>query len=374
MGSMALWRLAHRGISALGFEQFELGHDRGSGHGESRMIRTAYYEGSEYVPLVRSAFALWRELEQETRSDLLRMTGGLMIGRRDAPLLAGTLRSIRRHDLPHEVLGHREALQRYPQHRLETEEIMTYEGDAGVLRPEAAIVAAARRAEALGARILPKTRVSSIRVEGDSVAVEAEGVAYRGHRAIVCAGPWLSKFLPELQLPLGVERQVMLWMPIQEAEEFAPNRFPPFLHERDGHCLFGMPSLDGKTVKIMIHHEGRSADPDLLDRGLHPSDAQPVAQLLESCLAGVGTVPIRFQVCMYTNTPDRHFVLGLLSNASPVVLVGACSGHGFKFAPVIGEIAADLALHGETSHGIASFSPSRWTGDYNRGLRSPWKP
>jgi sarcosine oxidase len=361
MGSMALWRLAQRGVSAIGFEQFELGHDRGSAHGESRMIRTAYYEGSEYVPLVRSAFALWRDLEQQTRSDLLTMTGGLMIGRRDGPLLAGTLRSIRQHDLPHQLLDHREALQRYPQHRLETEEILTYERDAGVLRPEAAILAAAKQAEALGARIVSTTKVSSLRVEGDGVAVEAGGVAYHAHRAVVCAGPWLSKLLSELKLPLEVERQVMLWMPIQRAEEFSPDRFPPFLHERDGHYLFGMPSFDGRTVKIMIHHEGRAADPDLFDRGLHRSDVQPVAQLLESCLAGVGTVPPRFEVCMYTNTPDGHFLLGSLSNARPLVLVGACSGHGFKFAPVIGEIAADLALHGETSHSIANFSPSRWT-------------
>jgi sarcosine oxidase len=359
---MALWRLARRGVSAVGFEQFEPGHDQGSGHGESRMIRTAYYEGPEYVPLVRSAFGLWRELERETQSDLLTMTGGLMIGRREGPLVAGTLRSVRQHGLLHELLDARDALDRYPQHRLSGEEVAVYEKDAGVLRPEAAILAATRRAEALGARIVRRTRVTSLRVEGDGVAVDAGGVMYRGRRAVVCAGPWLSKLLPELGLPLEVERQVMLWMPVRDAEEFSPARCPPFLHEREGRYLFGVPTLDGETVKIMIHHEGRAADPDLLDRALHPDDVQPVARLVESCLAGVGTAPSRYQVCMYTNTPDWHFALGLLSEASPVVVVSACSGHGFKFAPVIGEVAADLALHGETPYPIAEFSLGRWKG------------
>jgi sarcosine oxidase len=207
-----------------------------------------------------------------------------------------------------------------------------------------------------------RTRVTSLRVERDGVAVQAGGVVYRGRRAVVCAGPWLSKLLPELGVPLEVERQIMLWMGVREAEEFSPARCPPFLHERDGHYLFGVPTLDGETVKIMIHHEGQPADPDLLDRRLHPGDVQAVARLVESCLVGVSAAPTRYQVCMYTNTPDRHFALGLLPEASAVVQVSACSGHGFKFAPVIGEAAADLALHGETAHPIAGFSPGRWKG------------
>jgi sarcosine oxidase len=358
MGSLALWRLASRGVAALGLEQFAPGHDRGSGHGESRMTRTAYFEGPEYVPLVQAALPLWRELEAEAGVELLTMTGGLMIGRPDGELVGGALRSARAHGLACELLGAAEAAARFPQHRLARDEVALWEEDAGVLRPERAIRAAAERAVALGAELVTGVRVTAIEADGDGVAVRTGDAVHRARHAIVCAGPWLGRLLPELGLPLDVERQVMTWFPAADPALFAPDRFPVFVHERADRAAYGLPSLDRATVKVAIHHGGRGGDPDALDRAVTEADMAPAAAYVAEVLPGLTPVPSRAVVCMYTNTPDLHFVVG---PAGPpgVTVVAACSGHGFKFAPVMGEIAADLALAGRTAHDIAGFSPAR---------------
>lgn len=368
MGSMALWRLARRGAAAVGLEQFTPGHDRGSGHGESRMTRTAYFEGPEYVPLVQAALPLWRELEAEAGAELLTMTGGLMIGRPDGELVAGALRSARAHGLACELLDPAGAAERFPQHRLAPDEVALWEAGAGVLRPERAIRAAAGRAAALGAELVTGVRVTAIEADGDGVAVRAGDAVYRARRAIVCAGAWVGRLLPAAGLPVVVERQVMTWFPAADPASFAPERFPVFVHERAGRAGYGLPTLDGATVKVAIHHGGAPADPDAVDRTVTDADVAPAAAFVAETLPGLTPVPSRAEVCLYTNTPDLHFVVGP-AGPSGVTVVSACSGHGFKFAPVIGEIAADLALDGRTAHDIAGFSPARFspTGPAPRG-------
>jgi sarcosine oxidase len=360
MGSMALWRLARRGASVLGLEQFAPGHDRGSGHGESRMIRTAYFEGPEYVPLVQAAFPLWRELEAEAGVELLTVTGALMIGRPAGELVSGALRSAREHGLACEVLGPADAAARFPQHRLAPGEVALWEEAAGVLRPERAIRAAAERAVALGARLVTGTRAEAVEVdEGGSVTVRAGGAAYRAPQLVVCAGPWLGGLLPGLGLPLSVERQVMTWFPARDAALFAPERFPPFIREREGPFGYGLPALDGATVKVAFHHGGGRADPDALDREVAEAELAPVAAFVAETLPDLVPRPARAVVCMYTNTPDEHFVVGA-PGLPGVTVLGGFSGHGFKFAPVLGEIAADLALDGRTAHPVDGFSPLRF--------------
>jgi sarcosine oxidase len=360
MGSMALWRLARRGVAAVAFEQFAPGHDLGSGHGESRMTRTAYFEGPEYVPLVQAALPLWRQLEAEAGVELLTMTGGLMIGRRDGGLVPGALHSARAHGLACELLGPGEAAARFPQHRLAAGEVALWEEGAGVLRPERAIRAAAGRAVALGAELVTGVRVTAIEPDAYGVTVRAGDAVHRARHAIVCAGPWLGRLLPDVGLPLEVERQVMTWFPAPDPAAFAPDRFPVFVHEGGERTGYGLPSLDGATVKVAIHHGGRPGDPDALERAVTESDVAPAAAFVADTLRGLTPVPSRGVVCMYTNTPDRHFVVGEVGPAS-VTVVSACSGHGFKFAPVMGEIAADLALEGRTTHDIGRFSPARFS-------------
>lgn len=359
MGSMALWHLAGRGVAAVGLEQFSPGHDLGSGHGESRMTRTAYFEGPEYVPLVQAALPLWRRLEAEAGADLLTVTGGLMIGRPDGELVAGSLRSARAHGLPCELLGPAEAGLRFPQHRLAADEVALWDEGAGVLRPEPAIRAAAERARALGAELVVGARVTAIEADAGGVTVRAGDATYRAGQAIVCAGAWLGRLLPDLGLPLQVERQVMTWFPATDPAAFAPDRFPVFVHERGDRAGYGLPSLDGATVKVAVHHGGRAGDPDGLDRTVTEADIAPAAAMVADTLLGLTPVPSRAVVCMYTNTPDLRFAVGRVGPS--LTVVSACSGHGFKFAPVLGEIAADLALDGRTAHEVAGFSPLRFS-------------
>src|SRR5438105_730700 len=207
MGACTLWRLAARGVQAVGFEQFQPGHDRGASHGETRIIRTAYYEGAEYVPLVRAAFGLWRELEAGAGRQLLTMTGALMIGSPDSELVSGASRSAGEHHLEHEVLDAATVEQRFPQHRLEAGEVALYEKDAGVLRPDACVAAAATMAERLGAE-----------VRSGSPAPSLDELEASYDQVVVCAGAWLPRLVPGLAI--SVERQVMAWFQPRDVAEF----------------------------------------------------------------------------------------------------------------------------------------------------------
>ncbi len=358
-GSAVLWRLAARGIKVIGVEQFEPGHDRGSGHGESRIIRTAYHEHPAYVPLVREAWRLWRSLERESGAAVLTRTGALMIGPSGGELLRGVASAIGAHDLDHEWLDAEACGRRFPQHRLAPTEEAVFEPDAGFLRPEPAIRTMAARATVAGAVLLTGRRVGAVEPVSRGVRVALDDEAIIARHAIVCAGPWVAGLLPALREKLQVERQVQAWLPVHDAALYGAERFPVFIRERAGHFLYGVPAVDGKAVKVGIHHEGAAVDPDAIDRRVRDADLSTVSSLVAALLDGVNPVPSHAAVCMYTNAPDGHFVIGRVSGLGNVTVVSACSGHGFKFAPVVGEIAADLALDGNTARPIALFDPSR---------------
>lgn len=359
MGSAALWQLASRGVPALGFEQFEPGHDRGAGHGETKIYRTAYGEGPEYVPLVIAALPLWRRLEEETGRPLLTMNGGLMIGPLESPFIAGVLESVGRYDLVHDVLDPEQAERRFPQLRMAPHEHAVWEPRAGFLRPELAVVAATERARRLGATIVSGARVTSVLDHGDHVEIEAGGRSYRVERAIVASGAWFLKVLDAPGAPFWVERQVQGWFPVEDPALYHPERFPIFSRVIGADNWYGFPSLDGRAVKVAFHHHGGArSDPDQLDRQVHQSDVEPLAEVLTAGLRGVGPDPVRTQVCMYINTPDEQFVVGPLPDAPRIVCAGPMAGHGFKFSTIIGAAAADLATTGRTDHPIETFSPA----------------
>lgn len=362
MGSMALWRLAARGANVIGLEQFGVAHDRGSSHGESRIIRTAYFENPRYVPLVQQAFTLWRQLEQESNAKLLTMTGALMIGLENNPLLAGTLASVREHHLSHELLDAERMLERFPAHVVPPDEIAIYEEDAGFLRPEDAISTAIQRAEALGATIHLQTPVERLEIDEKGVRVTAAGETYRARHVIVSVGAWLGGFLPDLKLPLQVERQVVGWFSLREPKRYQPERFPVYMHHlQSGRMHYGFPSLDGETIKVALHHDGvLLTDPSQVDRTVHQEDLEPIQMFVEGYLQGVEPRALRSQVCMYTNTPDGDFLVGHVPGMPRVTVLGGFSGHGFKFSPVIGDAAADLALEGQTAYPIDFFSLARF--------------
>lgn len=359
MGSMAAWRLARRGAKVVALEQFEPGHDRGSGHGESRIIRTAYFEGPDYVPLVREAFTLWRQLEAETGESLLTMTGGLMIGREDTALVRGVLRSVREHGLAHRILGANEVRQAYPQLGVRDDEIAVFEEAAGLLRPELAIRTAARRATELGAQILTGSPVEALDARGGLLRLRAGGGRLESRRGVVCAGAWSPTLLPGLRLPIRVQRKVLTWFEAEDPPLFATGRFPIFIWERQGLQWYGVPSLDSRTVKVSLHGGGQDAEPDTLDRAPRADDFEPISSVVAETIRGLRPEVARAEVCMYSLTPDEHFIVDRMPDAAGVVLLAGFSGHGFKFAPVLGEVAADLCLTGATERGIEGFRLDR---------------
>lgn len=362
MGSLALWQLARRGVKAIGFEQFEPGHDRGSGHGESRIIRSCYAEGLQYVPLVQAAFPLWRQLEEETATELLTENGALFLGRLDSGFVQGAQATADHHGLPYDILDPDTVQRRYPPHRLEPGEIGFLDLKAGFLRPELSVRTAVARAVQLGAEVVAPARVQAIQERGDVVEVRTDSRTYRAGQVIAAVGAWVGKLLPGLGLPTWVERQVMVWYPARRPEEFTPDRFPIFIRDRGAPDLtwYGFPSLDGATVKVAIHHDGLEADPDSLDRDVHEADYEAVTTLVRRAIPGLEPVPVRGKVCMYTNTPDGHFIIGRPPGTSRLVMLGPMAGHGFKFAAVVGAIGADLATEGSTGLPIDAFSPARF--------------
>jgi sarcosine oxidase len=353
MGSMALWRLARRGIRCVGFEQFEPGHDRGSSTGETRIFRTAYFEAPVYVPLLLAALPLWRELESQTGSELLRLTGGLMIGRADGRIVAGTLASVREHSLPHEVLDARDMAAVHPRHVLEADEIAVWEPNAGFARPELSIRAAAARAAALGAEIVEGARVKAVERSGGGLRIGTDVGGWQAERVVLAAGAWIGHLAPEL--PLEVERVVQAWYAVDEPAAFAPDRFPVFIHDLGRSTRYGIPSIDGRTIKVAGHGGGGAADPDHLDREARAEDWSGPAEFVATRLRGVESTPTRTRVCMYTNSPDGNFVLGEQPSRPGALVVSPCSGHGFKFAPILGEIAARWALGEDIPYDLTGF-------------------
>ena len=347
MGALSAWRLAARGARVIAFERLRPGHDRGSSHGDTRIFRTAYFESPEYVPLLQRAKILWRQLEEESGAPLLTITAGLAIGRRDSGLVTGVLASAEQNGLPFRLLESTEMARLYPQHAMSEDEVAVLEDDAGFLRPERAVAAAAARAEAHGAQMLVETEVLAIEPSQSGITIETSRGRFEAEHALIAAGPWTSALMPELGLPLRVERQVLTWLAVEDASVFAPERFPIFIHEvAHGRFRYGFPTTDGRSIKLGVHHEGSDANPDSIDRQVHEGDLQPVRDFARDHLRGVTAEVVDSSVCMYTNTPDERFLAASPGALPGVTVLSACSGHGFKFAPVIGELMADAILQG----------------------------
>ncbi len=363
MGSAAAYQLAARGLRVLVLEQHELGHGFGSSHGLTRIIRLAYFEDPSYVPLLRRAFALWRELQEGMDEPLLHVTGGLDVGFAGSHVFEGSLRSCREHDLPHEVLDATALAARFPGWRPAANAMAVYQPDAGFLTPERCIQAYARRARALGAAIHTHERVLDYTASGGSVRVRTDRGEYEAAQLVLTAGPWMPELAPSLRSLLVPERQVLGWFDIADRARFAPSAFPVFVLEADEGIYYGFPEYDVPGFKIgRYHHLDERVQPDTVDRVCHPRDEAALREAVSRYFPAANG-PLRSSaVCMFTNTPDEHFIIDRAPDAPEVLLVSPCSGHGFKFCSVIGEICADLVEHGTTSHNIALFGLGRFRG------------
>ncbi|GAA2093997.1 N-methyl-L-tryptophan oxidase [Kitasatospora saccharophila] len=365
MGSQALWQLARRGVGAIGIEQFTPGHDHGASHGESRIIRTAYAEGAAYVPLVKRSWKLWQELERVSGRSLLARTGGLMVGPADSSVIAGPLASARAHGLTYDLLSAEDLRRDFPQFRVTDDLQGFYEEEAGLLRPELAVTTAVEAAVASGAEVFAEAAVREVVPDPERPRVVLDDRELTARHVVVAAGGWLRQLLPGTAGLLTVERRVMGWFGHRDPAAFAPDRFPIFARSDSTgeHGSYGFPSLDGTTVKVGLHTWpgiDEPADPAAGHRPPDRQDAERFAEAVGDTLLGVDPYPVRMASCMYSLTPDRHFLVGGRRELPGLTLLGGFSGHGFKFATVIGEIAAELACDGSTRLPVAQFDPHRF--------------
>ncbi|MDP9379196.1 MAG: N-methyl-L-tryptophan oxidase [Chloroflexota bacterium] len=351
MGSAAAYHLARRGVKVLGLEAHGPGHTLGSSHGESRIIRMAYMEHPDYVPLLRRAYELWEELQAEDGAELLRLTGGLFIGPPDGHVVAGSLQSAQQHGLPHELLDADEIARRYPTLQPAPGDAALYEARAGILFPERCVEAHLRGAANAGADLRFHEPVSRWTAARDGIEVVTGRGQYGAQRVVFAPGSWLGKLLVDLRLPLRPERIPVFWLhPRERAELFLPERFPIYIWQvGDMHSFYGFPHLERPGVKVGRHHSGEDCDPDNVDRELRPEDQEEIRRFIRSRIPALDGPIAQGQVCLYTNTPDEHFLVDRHPELPSVVYAGGFSGHGFKFASVMGEVLADLATEGRAT-------------------------
>lgn len=368
MGSATAYHLARRGARVLGLEQFASGHTLGSSHGDSRIIRELYYEHPLYVPLVQRAYELWEELEKEAGVDLLRVTGGVMLGAANSELVRGAMLSGATHGIPAEVLERDEIVSRFPAFAPPEGYVGVWDARAGYLRPEACIEAHATLARRAGATLDYEEPMLHWEADGDGVRVTTSAGEYRADRLAICAGAWTKSLLAELELPLKVERQVLVWIEAPEpAERYAEESFPIYMCELPGgRLLYGFPRLE-RGVKAGIHHEGALYDsPDQVSREVLPGDVAALRESLAHFLPSLSTAAVRESVtCIYTDTPDGHFLVDFHPRHRQVLFATPCSGHGFKFSSAIGELQAELLLDGRSRFDVSAFGLARLN---DRGL------
>ncbi|WP_373068328.1 N-methyl-L-tryptophan oxidase [Gemmatimonas sp.] len=361
MGSAVTYQLAARGLRVLALEQHDLGHGFGSSHGLTRIIRLAYFEDPSYVPLLRRAFALWRELEKGLEEPLLHVTGGLDVGFAGSLVFEGSLRSCREHKLSHEVLDATALAARFPGWHPAPNAMAVYQPDAGFLTPERCIRAYVDRARSHGATIHIHEKVLGYTASNGRVRVRTDRAEYEAAQLVLTAGPWMADLAPSLQPLLAPERQVLGWFDIADHARFAPTAFPVFVLEAAEGTYYGFPEYGVPGFKIgRYHHRDERIHPDTMDRAVHAADEAVLRQAVARYFPDANGAMQSSAACIFTNTPDEHFIIDRAPDMPEVLLVSPCSGHGFKFCSVIGEICADLVQHGTTSHDIALFRLARF--------------
>lgn len=363
MGGSAIYHLAKRGKRVLGLDRFGPPHTFGSSHGETRIIREAYYEHPLYVPLVQRAYELWDELEKEAGRQLFLQTGGLMISRPDGVVFSGAKRSADEHKLPYEVLSSAEVRRRFPALQPDDDMAAVLEPRAGILFPEACVEAHVTLAAKHGARLRLNETVLSWHSDGAGVLVKTAQGEYRGERLILSVGAWIQSLLPDLRLPLQVERQVLHWFrPARTPEIFEPKNCPVYLWGYGRNQFFyGFPAL-GDGVKVARHHEGKTVDVNTVRRDVSDAEVEGMREIVRRFLPAADGPLRKSTVCLYTNAPDHHFLITTHPGHRQVVIASPCSGHGFKFSSAVGEVLADLALEGESRFDLTLFQLNRLTG------------
>lgn len=367
MGSSAVFHLASLGKRVLGLEQFSPPHNRGSSHGRTRVIRQAYFEHSSYVPLLLRAYELWHELERDSGKQLLLLPGGLMMGAPGSEVIEGSLRSARAHGLPHEILDASDIRRRFPEFKISDDTIALFERAAGLVFCERAVVAHLEAATRRGAELRFEEPVLgwTARANG-SVEVRTGCAVYTAEKLVVTPGPWAPTLFTDLGLPLAVERQALFWFrPPRGVEPFAPDRFPIYIWQpAKGSLIYGFPAVDGPEggVKVAFYRKPTSelCSPETVDRRVREDDIGEIRAGIRDFLPALDGELIEATTCLYTLTPDLHFVIGAHPSHPQVAIAAGFSGHGFKFCSVVGELLAQLATDGRARLAIGLFDPLRF--------------
>ena len=347
MGSAALHELSRRGLRVLGLEAFERGHRLGSSHGESRVIRLAYFEHPHYVPLLRRAYELWWDLERASGEDLLQLTGGLMIGTADSEVVAGARASAEQHALEFELLDSAEVHRRYPAFHLAETEVALWERQAGYLRPERCIDAFVRLAHAETHYTEP---VRTWHASDGRVTVVTDHGRYEAEHLVFTCGARMANVLGQRVAPVQAERVPLFWLQPLDDALFAPGRFPIYIWEISrGEAFYGFPHVEWPGVKVARHHSGDFCDADEVDRTVNAHDEVRLRTAIEQRLPKLNGAVLDSAICLYENSPDHHFLIDHVPDHPNVLFAGGFSGHGFKFASVVGEILADLVTTGQST-------------------------
>lgn len=363
-GSSALYQLSRSGKKVLGIDRFQPPHDKGSSHGESRIIRQAYHENPLYVPLVKAAYPLWQELAAIAGKPLFIKTGGLLLGDDQAMVVKGARLSAETHGIPYEWLDATDIKKRFPAFRPTPKTVGVLEKEAGILFPEACIAAFLQAAADNGAVIHTNERVTHIvPAKHGGIEIATATTTYRTEKLIVSAGAWLGELMPELRLPLTVNRQVLFWFDNANAATrtyFQPANMPIFIWEYQRDKMFyGFPDLGGGT-KLAWHHGGRAITPDQLSNDTTEEEIADISRLAAAQLT-IDPVFSKSAVCMYTNTPDEDFIIDHHPDHPNIIIASPCSGHGFKFSSLTGKLLADLVLKGHSEFDLSPFAINRKT-------------
>ena len=369
MGSATCFQLAARGVSVLGFDQYEPPHSLGSTHGDTRITRLAIGEGPDYVPLVRRSHQLWREIEQQTAAPLLTRSGGLILAQPASPFLAQTRASARQYEIAHENLLNAEVAERFPMFAVDQQTEAYYEPGAGYVRPEAAVRAQLELARRHGARLQVGERVEQWAAHADGVTVRTNRATYASEQLVLCAGAWVNQLFPEGSEVFAVHRQLQYWFPIR-GEHAQLRDMPIFVWDLGGategfvHLLgfYGFPAVDGPGGGVKVATESYE-HPTIPDGRQHPATASEIDHMYRRYIAPhlpwLGPEPLRTVSCLYTNTRGSRFVIDRHPEHDAVVIVSPCSGHGFKHSPAIGEAVAQLVTRRASDIDLSAFSLSQ---------------
>ena len=363
VGSAACYHLARRGVKVLGIDRFEIPHVEGSHHGHSRMIRQAYFEHPDYVPLLRRAYELWHELQRISNEQFFHLTGGLYIGPEDGAIVPGSLKAAQTHGLDHALLSADEVRSRFPDIRPPAGHLHFYEALGGFLVPEESIRTHAEAARQAGATIQTGEVVRSWSAHPDHVELATDKATYTADKLVLCGGAWSRELAPQLGIELQVTRQVLAWFrPLGDLERFAPGRFPCWFIESDppyGH--YGFPIRPGDPgLKIAVHKPGEPIDPGVAPEPPRSGEIERLRAVLDEYFPGCAGELAQACTCKYTVSPDSHFIVGVHPEQERVSLACGLSGHGFKFSSVLGEAMADLAADGRSDLPIGFLAPSRF--------------